>query len=189
MAKKPAGIGKSSTPPSPPASANDGIWANHDNIPKDANGDPIFLILPDGVRASYERKLKSAKDAWLATGDLGAIRQAAVYIKSYRQPQPDWYFDAIMTLTTNLRSDKDVQRAENNAVHSQRYQIVRDIMKDAAAGTELSVEDACERAANRFKALGSWLDFKRSYYKVRGALKQGLGAAFNTIHIPRGQSR
>ena len=83
----------------------------HRDIPKDENGDPIFLILPDGVRASYERKLRSAKAAWLATGDVGALRQAAVFIRTHRQPGPDWFFDALVMLTTNLRSDRDVQRA------------------------------------------------------------------------------
>jgi hypothetical protein len=189
MPKKPAG--KSSTLSTAPAAADDGIWANHDNIPKDANGVPIFFILPDGVRATYERKLRSAKQVWLATRDPGALRQAAVWIKSHRQPEPEWFFDAIVTLLGGMRSDKDVQRAENNAVHSQRYQIVRDERADAlaATGIEISVDEASERAADKFKKLGSWLDFKRSYYKVRGALKQGLGGAFNTIHIPRGQSR
>jgi hypothetical protein len=162
----------------------------HRDIPKDANGDPIFFVLPDGVKASYERTLRSAKDAWCTTGDPGALRQAAVFIKHHRQPMPDWFFDAIMTLTTNLRSDSDVQRANDNATHSQRYQVVRDQIADAAtAGVKLAVDKASGRAADRFRTLGSTEDLKRSYYKVKKALKQGLGAAFNTIHIPRGQSR
>jgi hypothetical protein len=163
----------------------------HRDIPKDANGDPIFLILPDGVRASYERKLENAKRAWLATGDPGALRQAAAHIKFHRQPMPDWVFDALMTFLTGLRGDSDVKRAKNNAVHSQRYQVVRDEKADAEAapGIEMSVDEASARAAAKFKTLGSAEDLRRSYFKVRKALKQGLGGAFNTIHIPNGQSR
>jgi hypothetical protein len=163
----------------------------HRDIPRDSAGDPIFLILPDGVRASYERKLKAAKQAWLATGDTGALRQAWVYIKTHRQPPPDWFFDALMTLLTGLRGASDVQRAKNNAVHSQRYQVVRDEKADAeaATGTEISVDEASARAADRFKTLGSAEDLRHSYFKVRKALKEGLGGAFNTIHIPRGQTR
>jgi hypothetical protein len=180
--------GRARRAPEPSDDDNNG-WANHDNVPKDAKGVPVFFILPDGVRASYERKLRSSKRAWLATGDPGALRKAAYDIKYHRQPEPDWYFDAIVTLLTGMRSDDDVQRAQRNAVHSQRYQIVRDILADNAADPEMSVDDACEHAANRFAAYGSWQDFKRSYYKVKKALKQGYGAAFNIIHVPKSQPR
>jgi hypothetical protein len=164
--------------------------APHRDIPKDANGDPVFLILPAGVKADYERRDRNNKETWLATGNPGALRKAALDIKHFRQPQPDWYVDAIVTILTNMISDRDVQRAKNNAMHSRRYQIVRDIKADAdAAGAEISIDEASERAADRFKTLGSFADMRQSYFKVQRALKKGLGGAFSTIHIPRGQPR
>jgi hypothetical protein len=160
----------------------------HRDIPKDAEGNPIFFILPDGIKASYERKLRSAKETWLATGDTGALRKAAYDIKHHRQTmvEADWFFDAIVTILANMRSDDDVRRARHNAVH-------RDRIADAtAAGVKLSIDEASERAVNFLKdsaAIGTPEDMRRSYFKVKKALKQGLGGAFNTIHIPRGQSR
>jgi hypothetical protein len=163
----------------------------HRGIPHDANGDPIFLILPGDVRANYERRLGDAKAAWLVTGDTGALRKAAFDTKHFRQPQPDWYVDAIVTILTNMRGASDVRRAKNNEVHAQRYQVVRDTKADAetATGIEISVDEACERAANKFKTLGSTEDLRHSYFKVQKALKGDLGGAFNTIHVPRGQPR
>jgi hypothetical protein len=41
----------------------------HRNIPKDAKGVPIFLILPTGIRTKYERQMAACERAWLATRD------------------------------------------------------------------------------------------------------------------------
>jgi hypothetical protein len=176
----------------PKDASGDDSWANHDNIPTDAEGVPIFFILPPSVKARYERDVdKGSKRTWLATGDPGALRKAAYDIKHHRQPMPDWFFDAIVTILTNMRSSDDVKRAHFAFLHSRRYQVVRDrVAKAADAGVKLSVDEASERASNALKGkLGSTEDVKRSYYKVKKALNQGLGAAFNMIHIPKGLPR
>ena len=69
--------------------------------------------------------------------------------------------------------------------------MVRDEKADAlaATGTEITVDTASEQAADKFKKRGSFDDMRQSYFKVRKALKKGLGGAFNRIYVPRGQSR
>jgi hypothetical protein len=166
-------------------------WVEHDHIPKNAEGTPVFFILPDGIKARYERWLGSSKRTWLATGDPGALRKAVFDVKLHRQTMPDWLFDAIVTILTDMRSADDVKRAQSAFLHSQRYQAVRDAVAfDAAAGSTLSIDEASARVAKAFKReLGKAAAVKRSYFKVKKALQQGRGAAFNLIHIPKGLSR
>jgi hypothetical protein len=165
------------------------MTAKKDRAPR--QDDPDFFILPPPIKALYERRLRTAKRTWLVTGDTGALREAAYHIKHHGQPMPDWFFDAVVTILTSMRSVNDVKRAQFAVIHSQRYQVVRDQIADAAvAGIELSIDKVCARVADAFnEELGSFDDVKKSYFKVKAALKQGRGAAFNTVHLPKGLPR
>ena len=33
-------------------------------IPRDSNGDPIFLVLPPAIQARYDRRMKRCERAW-----------------------------------------------------------------------------------------------------------------------------
>ena len=57
----------------------------HRGIPRDTNGDPIFLILPEGVRMKYQAGMTACEMAW-REGESLAIAEAATLTHLYRQP-------------------------------------------------------------------------------------------------------
>jgi hypothetical protein len=48
----------------------------HKHVPKDVDGNPVFLVLPPGVKASYDRKMRNCEAGWQATGDPWAVAEA-----------------------------------------------------------------------------------------------------------------
>ena len=73
----------------------------HRGIPRDAKGDPIFLILPPVMRARYDKQMAQCESAW-RKGELLAVAEAAVRSQLYRQPIPAWLADAIVELAVKL---------------------------------------------------------------------------------------
>ncbi len=79
---------------------------DHRVIPGDADGNPIFLILPAGVQASYDRKMKACEDGWRATGDPWAVAEAHTLTLLHRQVPPAWLDDAVWALAIQRRTKK-----------------------------------------------------------------------------------
>ena len=179
--KTPSGA-KGKGPPSKEAVADD----DHANIPRDAEGNPVFLILPEGVRASYQRRMGACEEAWKNTGDPAAIGEAEAWSFSHRQPHPRWLCDAIMELTVARRAKSQVKRARDNQIHFQRYELVRDakyIMEKASDGQwrrrdrpGMTWDRAYEIAAKALAgspAAGDEDTMRGSYKRVCADLKRG----------------
>ena len=79
---------------------------------KDADGNPIFLILLDGVRASYERRMAACEEAWPATGDPLVVSEALTWVFLHKQPVPAWLHDAVVKLADK---SKRAKRAKSHA--------------------------------------------------------------------------
>ena len=159
----------------------------HQNIPRDDRGNPIFLILPTGVGASYERRMESCRSAWETTHDPAAVSEAATYVFLHRQPIPRWLHDAIVQLAADRRTKTHANRAIDRAKHSMRYQAVRDARKSGLTW-ERSYERASEDLAGTSAAAEPGT-MKDSYGEVAGALKNGRGGLYNSIQIRAGERR
>jgi hypothetical protein len=110
------------------AAADGTVCADHHGIPRDADGAPIFLILPPGVLRSYQRKMRPCERGWRERQDPAAVAQAIVHVFLFRQVLPAWLADAVQVLAYSKRTDHDTQRARNAAVRLARFQAVRDFM-------------------------------------------------------------
>src|SRR2546430_17433339 len=82
----------------------------HRDIPKDANGDPIFFVMPDGVRASYERKLRQCEIGWLATDDPAFVTEAEILRHLHRQVSPLWLTEANIGPQAKRRTESHAKR-------------------------------------------------------------------------------
>jgi len=148
-------------------------------IPRDSNGDPIFLVLPPAIQARYDRRMKRCERAWQATRNPLAFAEATTWAYFYRQPHPAWLHEASWVLAIKRQGKTHATRALNAAVFLQRYQAVRDAhYKDG-----LSWEDAYDRAAER-SASTSWKaearTMKAAYIRVKKDLKSGRGGLYFT---------
>jgi hypothetical protein len=162
-----------------------------DEIPRDAAGDPIFLILRDGVRASYDRKLAACEAGWRDTQDPLAVSEAMIYVHSHRQPPPRWLTEAVAMLADDHRGRAHAKRALEAMADSWRYQAVRDAKAERRAGNlqgrKVSWEQAYGRAADVLAgtpASGSADTMKRSYQKVVRDLRAGRGGRYFTPKRP-----
>ena len=162
-----------------------------DEIPRDAAGDPVFLILPDRIRASYDRKLAACEAGWRETADPLAVSEAQVLVHLHRQPLPRWLTEAVMMLATDRRGKAHAKRALDAAVDTLRYQTVRDAKAERRAGNlqgrKVSWEQAYGRAADVLAgtyAAGSATAMKRSYQKVVRDLRAGRGGRYFTPKRP-----
>jgi hypothetical protein len=128
-----------------------------DKIPRDAAGNPIFLILLDGIRASYDRKLAACEAGWRETGDPFAVSEAAILVHLHRQPLPRWLTEAVTMLAIDRRGKAHAKRALEAAADSLRYQAVRDAKAERRAGNlqgrKVSWELAYGRAADPRKRI------------------------------------
>src|SRR5512139_1447883 len=93
-------------------------------IPSDAAGIPVFLTLPAGVQASYDRKMRSCEAGWRATGDPWAVAEAHTLTLLHRQVPPAWLDDAVWALAVKRRTKAHAKRAQEAAVRSMRYHAV-----------------------------------------------------------------
>jgi hypothetical protein len=152
-----------------------------DKIPRDAAGDPIFLILPENIRASYDRKLAACEAGWRETGDPLAVSEAAILVHLYRQPLPRWLAEAVAMLADDRRGRAHAKRALEAAADSMRYQAVC----DAKAGRtwEAAYGQAADVLAGT-PARGSADAMKRSYQKVKRDLRAGRGGLYFTPKSP-----
>jgi hypothetical protein len=152
-----------------------------DEIPRDAAGDPVFLILPDRIRASYDRKLAACEAGWRETGDPASVGEAAILVYSHRQPLPRWLAEAVAMLAINRRGKAHAKRADEAAADSSRYRTVRDVK--AGRTWEAAYGRAAEALAGTY-AEGSADAMKRSYQKVKRDLREGRSGRYFTPKIP-----
>jgi hypothetical protein len=139
------------------AAADGTACADHHGIPRDADGAPIFLILPPGVLRSYQRKMRPCERGWRERQDPAAVAQAIVHVFLFRQVLPAWLADAVQVLAYSKRTDQDVQRARNAAVRLMRYQAVWDFMYKIVDG-RAAKRTAADVRRDRDAAIGRAID-------------------------------
>lgn len=152
-------------------------------IPKDANGDPIFLVLPDGVRASYERKMARCKTGWRTRGDPAFVAEAQVHVHLHRQPPPLWLSEAVIELCTKRRTKGYATRVYNDAIRWLRYDVVR-TAKRGGRTWDAAYEAAAKMLAPT-RARGPANAMKDAYVEVAADLKHGRGWRYLSPHVPK----
>lgn len=165
---------------------------DHPGIPRDANGDPIFLILPDGVRAKYQARMTACEAAWRERGDPLVVSDATSWTHVHRQPIPAWLEQATVELAMARRSDDQAKRHVEAGIHLVRYRTVRDL-KVGTPGQNgryippavgMTWPEAYEQAAEMLAgtpAEASAETMKADYAKVRRDLKAGHAGKYFTL--------
>jgi hypothetical protein len=155
----------------------------HYNIPRDANGDPVYLILPDDIRRSYARYMLSCEAGWRETGDPAFVAEAQTWTHYHRQPIPAWLHEAVWALALRRRGRAHAARAKAAAIRLMRYQVVRDAQRRG-----LTWEAAYVHAADVLKqtnARGEPDTMKAAYITVKMDLKAGRHGLYSTPKLPR----
>jgi hypothetical protein len=126
----------------------------HRDIPKDANGDPVFFILPDDMQASYERKLRKSERGWQATGDPAFLTEAEILTHLHRQVSSLWLAEANIALNAKRRTKGHAKHAIETGIRWMRYDTLRTakehglhwLQHQAKAATRRAIEEK-KRAA------------------------------------------
>jgi hypothetical protein len=159
----------------------------HENIPKDADGNPIFLILPSDKRAKYERKMANHERAWHATKDPAYAVEAMMWARAYRQPLPGWLYAASIAIATKRRTKRDEERYFDAMRHRKRYETV---CAFRAAG--LTLEKALDKAVGELakgRAAASRSTIEASYKRVQRELRANRSGWYQPLrHVWRLQT-
>ena len=158
----------------------------HEFIPKDANGDPVFFILPPEIRADYDRKMSTCETGWRETGDPLFAAEAITWVTSFRQVPPPWLDDAVYAVAIKRRTPSQAKAARERAAHVMRYMAVhfaktRDKKLD---GLPISWEAAYAHAEK--VTATSWETCRQSYMSVKRDLEAGRGGLYA---MPKMQNR
>ena len=161
---------------------------DHPGIPRDADGVPIFFILPPAKRASYDKKLARCEVRWRATGDPAFAIEAYVLTYLHRQPPALWVTEAVCNLGTKSRTKGYVTRAFNAGIRRMRYEAVRDAHGGGPKRGGLTWTAAYDRAAENLAqtpAAAGRDSMEADYKKVKRDLKQGRFDRFGVPKMPR----
>jgi hypothetical protein len=120
---------------------------DHCNIPRDADGKPVFFILPPGMRVSYERKMRQCELGWQATRDPAFVTEAQIHTHLHRQPPLLWLTEAIIALNTKRRTKDDAKRAIEAQTRWMRYDAVRTAKEHGLRWLQGRVKAVTESAA------------------------------------------
>jgi hypothetical protein len=121
----------------------------HENIPKDANGNPVFLILPPHDRARYEEWMAEYEQAWRTTKDPIYFRAASTVNFIHRQPQPRWLYEAGDEIAAGRRTKRHEQRYLDALRHCLRYETVSHLRAEG-----LTLEEALTKAGEKLERMG-----------------------------------
>jgi hypothetical protein len=99
---------------------------DHRGIPRDAGGDPVFLILPEGIQNKLDVSLAACRLAWEQAHEPLALAEAATLLHLHRQPLPKWLEEAIVMLAIGGRSKQQAKRYHDATTRMARYTSVRD---------------------------------------------------------------
>jgi hypothetical protein len=160
----------------------------HSGIPLDADGVPIFFILPPELRAKYEKKLARCEAGWRATSDPLFVREALLLTYLHRQLSLLWPIEPACDLIAGQRTKGDHTRAYNAAIRRMRYEAVRDARGGGPKHGGLSWEKAYKRAAEVLaptRAAAEPSTMKMHYNEVKSDLKNGRGGLYALPKIPR----
>jgi hypothetical protein len=153
--------------------------------PHPAHDERAPLVLPPGVQANYDRKMKSCELGWQQTGDPWAVAEAHTLTALHRESPPAWLDDAVWTLAVNRRTDDHARRASEAAVRFLRYEAVRDAHRIDGLSWPRAYERASEILAHT-PAAAEPERMGKAYKKVKRDLKAGRGGRYFT---PKQQRR
>ena len=162
-----------------------GLGPEYEHIPRDASGNPVFLILPAGVRATYDRWMKNCRDGWLATEDPWAVTEAHFLTMIHRQVSPLWLDEAIHNLADKQRTKAHAKRAREASIRLLRYSAVRDAKRDGMTW-EASYAEAERVWASNPQVAATADVMRKAYVAVKKDLKAGRGGRYFT---PKKQNR
>jgi hypothetical protein len=138
---------------------------NYGDVPRDAKGDPLYLIFVGCELANFERKMKSLEAGWRETGDPLIVQEATTLIRIYRQTLPPWLDEAVFDLTNKIRTKAHAKRAYEAHVRFKRYRAVADGNKlDKLTWTE--AYDQAARVLADTPAAGDPDTMRKSYAVV-----------------------
>jgi hypothetical protein len=150
---------------SPPnASAGD----DHRDIPRDAQGNPIFLILPPAMRERYGSQMAQCEAAWRG-GEPLAVAEAVVRSQLHPQPIPVWVADAVVELAVKRRTKKQAKRHLEAQKDLARFELVRDLKAANRTWPEAYAEASSMLAGTL--AQGDDDTMSRAYKAVKRDLK------------------
>jgi hypothetical protein len=156
----------------------------HKGIPRDAEGVPIFLILPPAVRESYERQLAACELGW-RSGETLAVAAAHTWACIYRQPSPKWLEQAIVDLAMKRRPKAQAKHHLEAMKRLARYITVRDLKVGIPTIYEPTGDqtwgETYALASARLKgthAEGTPATIKKDYARVSLDLKAGRRGAY-----------
>src|SRR5262249_58456903 len=157
-------------------------------IPCDANGVPIFFVLPPELRASYDKKLARCEAGWRATGDPAFAVEAIVLTHLHRQPPLLWVTEAVCSLATKRRTKGYVTRAFNAGIRRMRYEAVRRAHGGGPKRGGLTLEAAYQRAVENLaptRAAGQSASLRGGDQKGERELKQSPVGPDGVPPMPR----
>jgi hypothetical protein len=153
------------------------LEAQHRGIPRDADGNPVYLILPPKWQVQYEKDMELCRAGWQATRDPYIAAEAVSWVHLHRQPVPAWLHEALWVVAAGRRGKAHAQRALVASKHLQRYMAVRDFKADG-----LTWEESYTRAAGLCG--GEAEAMKQSYCRVKNDLKRGHYGLYHYIRTP-----
>jgi hypothetical protein len=161
------------------------LGPEYEPIPRDAAGDPVFLILPPEVRESYDRKISTCEAGWRETGDPLFVAEAITLVTIHRQTIPAWLDEAVYAVATSQRTKAHVRRAREAAAHLMRYMAVRDAKKIDGLTWDAASEHAAKVVAGTYAAAEAETCWS-SYKSVLKDLRERRGGLYAT---PKEQHR
>jgi hypothetical protein len=170
--------------PATEPTAEPAIEPGYERIPRDAAGNPVFLILSDNDRKWYDRWMKSCEAGWRDSKDPWAVSEAHTLTSICRQVSPAWLDEAVYLLACKRRTKIYPKRAQEASVRLTRYWAVR-----RALARGFSWEDAYDEAVrmldgDRMERAGR--DMMATAYKdVTKDLKAGRGGKYFQPHPQR----
>jgi hypothetical protein len=144
----------------------------HQFIPRDADGNPVFLILPATWKAKLDEDLDICRAAWVASEPL-AVAEAVTGLRIHRQPPPTWVEEAVIQLATNRRDARQAERYREARRHYLRFQYVQSLRADG-----LPLARAKKRAAELLEKIGAAASASTvlaSYKRVKRDFRAGRG--------------
>jgi hypothetical protein len=157
---------------------------DHRGIPLDAGGDPVFLILPEGIQAKLNVNLAACRLAWEQAHEPLAIAEAATLLHYHRQPVPKWLEEAIVMLAIGARSKQQAERYQDATTRMARYTSVRDRKVGIPGGYEPTARRTSweKTLGDVAEAQGCSADnVKAAYKKVRRDLKARRPGVYFTL--------
>jgi hypothetical protein len=107
---------------------------DHRGIPRDAAGDPIFLILPKGIQTKLDERLAACRLAWEQAHEPHALTEATTWLYYHRQPVPKWLEEAIVTFVMGARSIPGIY--EPTAGHTSWEKTLEDVAEEQGCSAE-----------------------------------------------------